>query len=96
MSKKRRNSANYKSGRLHSGNVKLYKGGTLTDPLNLSSLENRTQPSPAPSPNAYLEKLAAPRPPPRISNLADPLNLTVDIDTGETIGPLSPTGNLSQ
>ena len=70
----------------------MYKGGSAQDPLNLSGLKNRTGPSPAPSPDAYLEILTAPRPPPKISNLADPLNLSIDDATGEVIGPLSPTG----
>ncbi|XP_067951051.1 7SK snRNA methylphosphate capping enzyme-like [Watersipora subatra] len=87
--KKRRFSASRQHRQVN--HIKLYKGGSLSDPLNLSGLQNRTGPSPSPSPDAYLERLNAARPPPRISNLADPLNLTIDVTTGEAIGPLSPT-----
>lgn len=76
----------------------------MKDPLNLSNLENRTGPSPVPSPNAIATENARtqPRNVPKITNITDPLNLNVDIaaaaatmsgDDGAAAAELlSPTG----
>ena len=57
------------------------QGGSIKDPLNLSSLENRTGPSPAPSPTTVAAETARiqSRNVPKVTNITDPLNLNVEI-----------------
>ena len=57
------------------------QGGSIKDPLNLSSLESRTGPSPAPSPTTVATETAKiqSRNVPKVTNITDPLNLNVEI-----------------
>ena len=57
------------------------QGGSVKDPLNLSSLENRTGSSPAPSPTTVAAETARiqSRNVPKVTNITDPLNLNVEI-----------------